>query len=240
MYIIRKHKKLILLLIVIISVFKIYKINNKNNISYTSLGDGYSKGIDSYYQTNYGYSDYLKDYLKETDKLNFYNKTFTNKSASIDSLYKDILINKKENNYNIKRTLRESEILTISIGINDLIYKLAITEEINEYKLDRIIEEINISLNQLIKEIRKYYQKDIYIIGYYKPNTNNYYLIKGIEKLNNLYKNNKDIIYIYSEKLEKNPYKYFSNPSNFYPNSIGYKEISTEIVEKINKKNEKK
>ncbi|MBE6157656.1 MAG: hypothetical protein E7160_02560 [Firmicutes bacterium] len=236
MNIIIRHKKALLLLIIISSVFTIYKTNNKNNISYISIGDGYSKGIDSYYQINYGYSDYLRDHLKKNNILNKYNKSFTDKNASIDSLYKDIVINRKVKDNNFKQTLRESEILTMSIGINDLIYRLALTEDMDEYKLNRIITDIDKSLNILIKEIRKYYQKDIYIIGYYKPNTSNYYLLKGIDKLNELYKNNKNVIYIYSENINNNPLKYLSNPSNNYPNSIGYKEISTEIVEKITKK----
>ena len=60
--------KLVFLTIVILSVFLIYKSTNNKYLNYTSIGDGLSKGIDSYGNIDYGYSDYVKDYLKDIEE----------------------------------------------------------------------------------------------------------------------------------------------------------------------------
>lgn len=240
---IKKHKKLLILILICTAIFMIYKSNNKNNINYTSLGDGFALGINSYGEINYGYSDYLRDYLKEKDKLNNYTKEFATPTMSIDSLYENIVINKKikvdGQEINLKHTLRESEIITMSIGLNDLIYKLSTTENLNDHKLNKIIEEIDHSLDQLLKELKKYYPHEIYIVGYYNIETTNIYLAEGIKKLNELYQNKENVIYISTEYIFKKDTDYLSNPDSIYPNNRGYKAICEEIKPKITKKLEK-
>ena len=55
----KKILKLVFLIIVILSIFLIYKFTNNKYLNYTSIGDGLSKGIDSYANIDYGYSDYI-------------------------------------------------------------------------------------------------------------------------------------------------------------------------------------
>ena len=92
---IKKHYKLIITIIVILLIFLIFKLNNKNNQNYTSLGDGYSLGKNSYGQIDYGYSDYFKDYLSTNNYLNRYIKSFSVETMTINSLIDNISINKK-------------------------------------------------------------------------------------------------------------------------------------------------
>ena len=221
-------KKIALLLLIIISVIIISNINNKHNICYTSLGDGYALGIDSYGETN-GYNTYIEKYLKKTNKLNNYT-TFANKDMSINNLYTNILINKK----NIKSILRESEIITLSIGLNDLRYKLSITNNINNYKLNKIISDINIDINKLLTEISKYYKNTIYIIGYYYKDSDDIYLAKGIKELNKLFKKKK-IVFIYDKKIQNNNKNYLINPNNIYLNKEGYRLIGLKLTKKLEK-----
>ena len=133
---IKKHYKLIITIIVILLIFLIFKLNNKNNQNYISLGDGYALGKNSYGQIDYGYSDYYKDYLSTNDYLNRYIKSFSTETMTINSLLDSISINKKivlhDQEYNLKQTLRESTILTLSIGLNDLIYQMSISEELTD------------------------------------------------------------------------------------------------------------
>lgn len=243
MKLIKKHIKLIILIVVIISIFIIYKITNNNNINYTSLGDGFSIGKNCYGQINYGYSDYIKDYLEQNNKLNNYEKGFSSTDMSIDKLYADIITNKTitkdSKKINIKRTLRETSILTISIGMNDLIYKLSIEENLNDKKVDNIILEIEKSFDHLINEIKKYYPHKIYLIGYYNIENNNIYLKKGISKLNEMYAENENIIYIDIEELFEKNKKFLANPDSIYPNDEGYQVISDKIITKMTKKLEK-
>lgn len=243
MKLIKKYKVLIILILVCTSIFFIYKKNDKNNINYTSLGDALAIGVDSFGRIDYGYSDYVKDFLKEQNKLNQYIKSFSNKNMSIEKLYEYILINKKiklkNREYNIRKTLRETEILTISIGLNDLIYNLNITNVKTEYKLDCIISNITDDFNMLIKEIKKYYPGKIYIIGYYKSKAYNSLTNSGIDKLNKMYKENKDVVYIPIDDILNYDKDSFSNSDSYYPNRIGYQKISQKIISKISKKLEK-
>ena len=219
-------KKIILLLLIIIPVLLISNIKNKNTC-YTSIGDGYSKGIDSYGQIN-GYSKLLKKHLSNKKTLNNYTN-LSNKDMSINTLYTNILLNKN----NIKGILSETEVLTLSIGLNDLKYKLSINN-INDYKLNKIINEINIDINKLLKEISKYYKGTIYVIGYYYKDYDDIYLVKGIKELNNLYKNKK-VVFIYSKKLQNNNKYYLNNPNNNYPNIEGYKLRELKLLKKLEK-----
>lgn len=240
---IKKHIKLIIFILVCLSIFLIYKANNKNNLNYTVIGDGFSVGIDSYGIIDYGYSDYIKEYLEKNSKLNRYIKSFSYQSLSIESLYDQILANKKirikNEDINIRKTLRESNILTISIGLNDLLYHININQKQNIYNMNKILEEIEINFNNLITEIKKYYPKEIYIMGYYNVNPENEYLNQAIKKLNKIYEDNENIIYIPTYELFEKNTIFRSNPNNIYPNRLGYQAIADEFISKISKKLEK-
>lgn len=239
----KKHYKFLIFVLVCLTIFLIYKINNHHNINYTALGDGFALGTDAYGQVDYGYSDYVKDYLAVENKLNQYIKTFSTKETSINSLYQDIAINKRitldNREINIKHTLRESNILTLSIGLNDLIYQLSITQNITDRTIDEIILNIEKDFNRLIQEIKKYYMQDIYVVGYYNIYPENKLYEKAIRKLNKIYQNNEDVIYIDTYTLFENNEEYLPNFFNYYPSREGNEAISKLVIEKITKKLEK-
>lgn len=235
---IKKYIKLIVLIITCILVYLIYTNNsNIKNITYISLGDGYAKGINSYGEVNYGYSDYLKDEINSSNQLNnYYN--YGEEDIKINDLYNNILINKQEDKKpNIKQALREADILTISIGLNDLIYRKNIYISNVGNANEKIIQNIIIDLDQLITEIKKYYKNDIYLIGYY-----NFYSQDSVEKklLDNLsekyksYSKRKNIIYIDNSNMNNNLITYLDNPNSYYPNTEGYKKIYSNLSSKIN------
>lgn len=232
----KKHLKLIIFFIVIILVYLIYNFTNKNNITYISLGDSLSLGENSYGATTYGYSDYFKDYLEKEKLLSVYNKSYSSKNKTINDIYKDLLLDEitliDNNSYNLKRLLREAHILSLSIGLNDLIFEYNIREnKLTKYEENRIIDKVFENYKNLIIEIKKYYHYPIYIIGYYKKNTK---YDRLIEKLNNKYKEyakkNKDI-YIDTKFLEKNN-QYFDNPLSYYPNNKAYEKIAEIMIKK--------
>ena len=226
-------KMQLLVLIIFISILSIYKITNHNNITYLSLGDGYAKGVNSYGIEEYGYSDYLRDKLQEKNKLKFYTKDFSKNNKSIKMLYNDIINNKKITNNNqtfyLKEELQEADIITLHIGLNDLKYEIMVEENMNYEKLEKIIEKLKKEYDTLIKEIKRYYKKDLYVIGYPINYLESYYTSIGIRKLNDYLRNNKQIIYIPVDTLENNKEKYFSNPNSNYPNRKGYLELANNI-----------
>lgn len=235
-----KILKLVFLVIVILSVFLIYKSTNNKYLNYTSIGDGLSKGIDSYGNIDYGYSDYIYDYLKGNNLLKLYSKDFTSQEMSINDLKNMILLDEKVNyknrKINLKNILSESDILTMSIGLNDLIYKMSILDTTSISKIDKIVDETYNEFTILIDEIKKYYNKDIYLIGYYTSTKYGYKVNYAIEKLNEKYKKDQSITYIATDYFLNNNKKYLPNPNSYYPNSYGYQAISRKIIVKITKK----
>ncbi len=236
---IKKHYKLIIFLLIILLIFLIYKTNHNNYINYTSLGDGYALGINSYGNEDYGYSDFIKDELQKESKLNIYTKKFAEKDQSINHLYEKIVTNERINvgkaEKNIKQTLRESDLITMTIGLNDLIYQISITPNMNDYKLKGIINELQKDIKILIKEIKAYYPKQILIIGYPEIPIKNDYIKKGIKMLNKIYKNQDDIIYISTEDIINN--KDFLYSESFYLSKEGYKKIADKVIKNLKKKN---
>lgn len=235
----KKKLKLIVLLLAVASTYLIYNLNKENNITYISIGDSLSLGENSYGATNYGYSDYFKDYLEKKNLLSTYNKIYTSKTKTISDLYKEVLLDDStlvdHHSYNLKRLLRDSEVVSLSIGLNDLIFEYSLKNgQITEYEEERIINTVFNNYKNLIEEIKKYYHYPIYIIGYYENNTRYDSLIR---KLNNIYKNyskKERDIYIDTSFIGKNKI-YFDNPQSYYPNNLAYQEISKRIINQYQK-----
>ena len=234
---VQKHYKFIILLLVIFLIYIIFITTNSNNLNYTALGDAYALGVDSYERIDYGYSDYLKDYLSKNQKLNFYTKSYCEKDMSIERLTYAIITNKKmtykNKKMNLKEILRESDVLTLTIGLNDLFYKISITSNLTTEKINSLLTEIDTSLTSLLDEMQKYYPKKIIFIGYYESPAYNKYINYSIKKLNSIISKKPQITFISTESLFKQNKNLTSNPKLPYPNTKGYKEIAKLIEQEI-------
>lgn len=237
---IKKHIKFIVFLVICVSLFLIYQKSETDKIVYVSIGDGFAYGVNSFGDTTYGYDDYLIDDLRSKKQLKSYYNSFSYSDMMIKDLYKDILLNvhDKDNN-NIKQVMREANLLTISVGINDLIYEIGSSHSRNKHDTKVLLTKIVDNYDKMINEIKKYYQKDIYVIGYY-----NFYPQKTVEKkfldLYNAsikeYCDKNNLIYVDNSNLEKNIGNYLDNPNSFYPNNEGYQRIYNNIKVNLAKK----
>jgi hypothetical protein len=120
--------------------------------------------------------------------------------------------------------------ICINHNMNTIVDCIALLNDKEYLKFNKIMNSIEEDYNNLIYEIRKYSKRKIIVITYPDTNKDNYYLKKGIRYLNEILMKNEEIIYIDSYKLLANRDKYFSNPHSFYPNRYGYLEISKEII----------
>lgn len=218
-----KAIKLLILIILSLSVYFIYQNTKETKIKIITFGDSLSLGINSYGNREYGYIDYLKDYLEETKEVELMN--YSDKTLSIQELLEKIKTNPK-----IKGDLLESHLLILNVGYNDIIYKINLEENISPSRINKINDEITKSYDSLLKEINKYYKNKIIVVGYPKSNSDNYYYNVSIRNLNKYLENNKRITYIDTYKLLSNRIKYFSNPNSYYPNRNGYLKISRELI----------
>ena len=238
-----KHKKIIVFILLIFIVYLIYYFNHNTKITYLALGDALSVGIDSNGNTNYGYSNYLANYLKKKDKLKFYTNNFASPTSRISDLLYDLeinqIINFKEEAISLKKCLSDADLITLSIGINDIITNLTLStttvENFSNEDITNISKDVIKSLEQLFKELRKYSKKQIIFINYYNPySVDSASLDRLFNYINNKAKELTDkynIEYLDIYKNFKNDPSYLTNPTNIYPNTNAYNYIANKIIE---------
>lgn len=230
-----KLTKLIAIVLIIASVFLIYQIFRNDKINYVSIGDSLAAGKNPYGEIGYGYSDYLAQQLKDEKKLS----TYTKKHVVDNATSKDLLESIK-NNSQLKRDLRESDLVTISIGIYDFSENLK-RDSIDVSRLlelKSIVKIIMPDIEGVIKETRKYAKKEIIIVGYYNPipflfNTSGSdldqlfgYIDDEYRKISEKY----NVKYVSMYQLFKNNNDFLPNPGDIHPSLEGYKAMSKEII----------
>ncbi len=233
-----KNKKFIkygVLILLLVLVFGIYTIFKTDQLNYIALGDSLAVGMNPYGEVGYSYADYFADYLKKKNKLSFYTKEYASSGFTTTDLMEEI-----EMNNTLKKDLRESDLVTIDIGANDLLREFTFDSlDIQQIKeLKNRVDEIFPKVDKCMENIRKYAKEDIVVIGYYNP----------IPFLFNLSGDDLDYLFAYIDSeyqkiceryqcsyvsiypLFKKNSSYLPNPNDIHPNLNGYQAISQEII----------
>lgn len=246
-----KHKRLVILvflmLFISIGVFIIYKSTYKEEFNYVALGDSLAAGRNPYGVDDYGYTDYIRDFLKKENKLNSYTSYavsgYTTEDVTNDINYnKSVEVNDK--NIGIKKALRESDLVTISIGANDFLGSMSISTIPSALSdATNVTKKINttiLNVEELLILIKQYAKGDIIVIGYYNPlpNLTKYkrkidevvsYADKQYEKICE----NQNVYYVKVSSIISTNNSYLPNPLDIHPNKAGYEAISKEVITKI-------
>lgn len=236
-------KKILCLLTICLLVYTIYYFNHNDKITYISIGDSLSVGIDSNGNTNYGYSNYLANYLKDKDLLKEYNNYFSTSGTRVIDLKNKLetnwAITKDGKNLSLKKCLRDANLVTLSVGMDDILTSLTLStvsvENLSNKEITTIVDKTIDELDSLFKELRKYAKDDIIFIGFYNPleeetlTTERLYTYL-ITKTKELCKNY-DIEYLDIYNLFKKNKDYIDNPTNIYPTTEIYQMIATKIIE---------
>ena len=194
--------KLFSLSLFLIVIYFIY-INVNPPIEYLDLGDNYKEN------RTYHYYDYITNYLRNKNTLKNFNK-YTSDDYLIEDIYNEI------SNSSLKKDLREAKILTISIGKNNILYLKGKGKSNKEIK-----NSIKTNIEKLIKEIRKYYKRDIYLLEVDNKNT--------YQDITN------DINRLYRKEAKRIPKLYYIETNNLLEKGSYEKEISKRIIKKLEK-----
>ena len=229
-------KKIISILILFLSCYFIYNLTIDNELFYLSIGDGIAKGItDDGNVSEYNYTDSIKYYLTSKNKLKRFNNSFVDKDYRITYLlriikYKEeIVVN--NDHISINELLKKADIVTISLGMNELYYKILVDNNNIYSYIDGMLSDMEL----LLKEVDRYNHKKVIVLGYYNTTDNNKDIFNYVNyKLKNIV-NKRGFEFVDVDKIINNNTNYFTNNTNFYLNNGGYQKISQIIVEKINK-----
>ena len=212
-------KKIILVLFLFLSCYLIYNLTEHNNLSCLAIGDAIADN----------------PYLKNNNLITQYNNNYINKDYRIIDLVNIIKYNKEieiENKpISIHRLLKNTDILIISIGMNDIYYKLnSDIKSIYTY-----INDMVNNMETLYDEINRYSYKKVIVLGYYNiTNKNNdifTYLNYKMKRITEKY----NYQYIELNNIFQNNPNYLQKNDHFELNNQGYSEINKIIVENFKK-----
>ena len=162
-------KKLILIILISsLFIYFIYVSTDHTKLNILSIGDLYSNGYnDGFYPS---YNDYFKDYLKKYDN---YDVLALNSTTELFDFIND---NNELNNKHIKKIIKDSNLIIINTGIQELnsVDNNVNSNYINNYlstyeKLINVIYKLNHNL--LIINL----PKDLKISNKYRLIINDYY-----------------------------------------------------------------
>ncbi len=210
-------KKIIITILVIIIIFLIYSSNVSEKTYFVSLGDQLSFGINNFDKVENNYSENIKEYYKKFLK-NYVNYSSVDDYRVMD-LINDINYNKiityNSNNYKLQNLLIKANLIVISIGMNDLIYK----KNLNYDYVDNLLDDIN----TLLELVRKYNKDEIYFLSFYNIIDNSEVIEYANGKLRNICKKNK-VNYVDISDLDNYIIK------GIYPTNDGYTYITNKIL----------
>lgn len=220
--------------IVILSIFLIYLSTIDKSISYVAIGDFLTVGVTAGEEENHSFTDYVYEYLNEKNVVNEYIKDFSDNTYRTTDLIRDIKDNKKITIDNKERTLKnvliKADLLTVSVGTNDVISIMA-SENINNNFYD-YLDSILVDMDELFGLVRQYCKEDIIVIGYYNPYYGNRryesafsYMNTKVSYLANKY----NIKYVDIYNLYENNLDFLPVINDIHPSSVGYSSIFDQI-----------
>lgn len=193
-------KKILIVGLVFLSIFLIYLANMDKKVYYVALGDSLEKTYVSSEEV-YGYSHYIKNYLKEKNILERYTDEFAGANVRSTDIINDINNNKKittpKGSINIKNALIKADLVTINLNYDDIYSKLGDFSVINNAVYD-YIDDLAYDLDNLFKLMREYCKEDIVFISNYNPYSDDEAL-DVLDYLNRKYKDvclEYDVIYV--------------------------------------------
>ncbi len=175
----RRYKLLIGLAVCGLILLVIFFITKDRKIYYLSLGDSLAAGQTPYNTISDSYGDYVAQYLMDKEVLEFYTKGYSKSGYRSVDMLNDLKANKEievdGKKITIKNALIKADLVTVSVGANDLFYKLNVGREFDLEQFDDIytyVDEAIIDVDKYLYELRKACKEQIMVLGFYNPFTN--------------------------------------------------------------------
>lgn len=234
-----KLKSLLVIGVALLLVFLIYLATLDRKVYYLALGDSLAAGINPYLDQDYGYTDYVNDYLKDQDLLEKYISQFASDGYRVVDLLHDIEDNRSividNKSQTIKNALIKADLITLSIGNEELLYKInrGIIDVNSAYEY---VDGLLLDMDELFSKMREYCKEDVMVLSFYNPYESVSddvldvfdYANSRLKQLCDKYKIS--YIDIYSVFSNSN---YFVNPNSNFPSKEGYQKIAEQLISKM-------
>lgn len=170
-------KKILTIGLVLLLIFIIYLCNVDRKVYYVALGNSFEYESDM----SYGYSHYVKKYLKDKNVLEKFSDVFSRNDSRITDIINDIKINRKISSggesFMIKNALVKADLVTISISYNDVVDRME-DDSVYDY-----IDGLALDLDSLFSLMREYCKEDIVMVGFFNQNKIFRYLNKKFKEV---------------------------------------------------------
>ena len=233
-----KLKTIIVLLCIIFTIFFIYLTTLDRKVYYLSIGDYITTGMDEKFTWN---QKIVKE-LKKKKKFEVYINEFSNMNLRTTDLIYQIKNNEKKmvngEEKSIKNALIKADLVTLSIGMNDFLYKMNLdVEEFSMEELYDYVDEMSEDTDTLLRLLREYCKEDIMMTNYYVPRNLNsdkankmiYYANKRLESMAEAYQI--EIIDLSTYTVNNS---YFDHDTALLSEK-GEEELGNEVMEVVNK-----
>lgn len=224
-----KHKICMIMILGTIIASFIYFHANHSDLNLLALGDGLSTGMTAYHVEGYDFNDYLGEYLNEEQKLGYFYKSFNETDEMVVNLINKINNNVQniEQKIKIKQAIKNANIITIALGMDEL-NNYASKNNLGSTKINGYLQKYE----ELIKIIRTFNDKKIFIIGLYSTNKINQSKVTKINvELQKIAQKNK-IDFIDIADITNHP-EFFTTKNNYYLNYKGQEYIFERIKGKL-------
>lgn len=220
-------KKLIIIVLLgtILSVI-IYFYSKNDEITITAIGDGLSNGMTPYNIEGYSFNDYLKENYLSSHKLKNYIYEFASAGLTTKELIYDIKENKKiiikNEPMEIQRAINEANILTIAIGLDELM-NTKITKDVKN--------EFTANIEELFSMIKLLNHNKVIVLGLYE---NPFKDPLTINKINAIIRDvalTNSFTFVDITKIAKK--EYYLTSDSYYLNYNGHKAIYNKIKKVI-------
>lgn len=221
-----------------------------NSFHYAALGDSLSAGQTPYQTVDNGYTDFLADHFEKSQPTNF-TKAFAVPGYTSQDVLDDIINNRTIGDKSIQDVIREADVLTLTVGANDILREATIdpengTVEIDPAKIPVILATLTENLNGILGEINSLNPNVmVYVSGYYfsfpyLPDDQKPQLQLLMSLLNDTIQNvslEQGMSFVsmdsVNEIFQEDPGTFLPNPLDIHPSSDGYKLITEQFIQVI-------
>lgn len=201
------------------------------SIDYLALGDSLAAGITPEGKEGSGYPDYLAESIAAFDELNSFNKDFAHSGYTTLDVLNDI-----ENIAQLRELIEQANVITLSVGANDVLKHVEIDAGTGEVIVD--LEELSEAFVQVTTNLQTILEKMnqmnpeayVFVMEYYNPfpyldQSQQPQLQQLLQLLNGAIENGiKDTGAVFvstSTVIEENYQTYLPNPTNIHLSEDG-------------------